>query len=115
MHELTLVREMMENMEKEAQSAGAKRITTVWLKLNPLSGFDAEDVQFSFELVKGERSFFAGASLILSTLPPVAICLDCGKDWEVDELPGVCPSCGSVSLTPREKAGLIVERYEFET
>ncbi len=114
MHELSIVREMMETLVQSALSEKASRISKVKLKMNPLSGFDADDVEFSFELVKKENPLTRDAVLNLEVLRGLVRCKNCGEEFEVEELPNICSKCESLELVPLEPMGLFLITYELE-
>ena len=51
------------------------------------------------------------AELVL--LPVVACCGGCGNSWDCDELPVVCPSCGSIGLELLGGDELVLESIEY--
>jgi hydrogenase nickel incorporation protein HypA/HybF len=114
MHELSLVRELVETLAKRARTSGAMRITNVQMEMNPLSGFDADDVEFSFDLVKKEDPMMSEAKLTLNVWDSLARCGDCGEEFVVEELPALCRKCGSINLAPVHPTGLILKGYETE-
>ncbi|MHA2621451.1 MAG: hydrogenase maturation nickel metallochaperone HypA/HybF [bacterium JZ-2024 1] len=114
MHELSLVRAVLEMLANSASDQGIRRIVSVHLKVNPLVGFDPEDVTFSFDLAKKDFDVLQDAHLNLEVMKGEVICGACGNKFVVDELPGLCEHCGSLELTPVERAPLIVVCYECD-
>ncbi len=51
MHEITLSQRALEIIEQQAQQAGARRVTGVWLKVGAFSCVEASALTFCFELV----------------------------------------------------------------
>ncbi len=114
MHELSIVREMMEVLVKTAKEKEAFSVSKVKLKMSSLSGFDSDDVEFSFEMVKKEYPLIQNAVLDLEILPGMVKCQNCGYELEVEELPNICPKCESLELVPLEPMGLVLESYQME-
>lgn len=50
-HEITLSQRALEIIEQQAQQAGARRVTGVWLKVGAFSCVEASALTFCFELV----------------------------------------------------------------
>ncbi len=114
MHEIHLVRDLIAVVEKQAAAQGARRVTQVKLKFNPLVSFDADHVQFSFDLARKESPLVANAKLVLEVAEGIVRCKHCGHEFTVDQLPNVCPKCDSVQLVPVGGAGVVLESYEME-
>ncbi|MCL5097439.1 MAG: hydrogenase maturation nickel metallochaperone HypA [Candidatus Omnitrophica bacterium] len=114
MHEFSIVKDLIEMVEKEAAAAGANRVTQVTLRFNPLAGFVAEHIEFSFELAKAPSALLAQAELKVNSTKGMVRCLDCGHEFEVEELPNICPHCDSLRLEPLDQVGLVIESYEIE-
>lgn len=114
MHDTHLIQELIATVEKEAAARGAKRVTLVKLKHNPLLSHGADQVRFCFEVVKKGRNLVKNAALAISSAPSLARCQICQHEFEVDELPNVCPRCGSLQLQPVDPTGVRLEGYEIE-
>ena len=66
MHEITLSQRALEIIEQQAQQAGARRVTGVWLKVGAFSCVEASALTFCFELVC--RGTLAEGCELLQTL-----------------------------------------------
>lgn len=114
MHEVHLVRDLVATVEKQASAQGAKGVKTIRVLFSPLISHSAEHVEFCFEVVKKDSPLLKETKLALTALPKLARCLDCGHEFEVDELPNICPKCNSVNLQPVHNTGLTLEGFEIE-
>lgn len=113
-HEFSIVQELIETVEKQAKGAGADRVTQVKLRFNPLTGYVADHIRFSFDMAKKPSPLLADAVLVLEEIPGRVRCADCGQECAVEELPNLCPHCGSLQLQPLESRQLVLESYEIE-
>jgi hydrogenase nickel insertion protein HypA len=113
-HELHAVRELVDRVEREAHARGARRVTRVQLRYNPLASLDDAHVQFSFDIAKQEAPLVREAALALTVVPGRVRCEDCRGESETDALPNVCPHCSSVQLRPMEATALVLESFEIE-
>jgi hydrogenase nickel incorporation protein HypA/HybF len=113
MHEVHIVRDLVSTLEKQASARGAKTVKRVRIKFNRLTSHDAGHVEFSFDLVKKESRLLQDAALDLTEIPPLVRCDQCRHEFEVDELPNVCPRCNSVALTPVNPTEMTVESFEM--
>lgn len=114
MHEVHLVRAIIDTVEKQAAAQGAKRVKLVKIRFNPLTSHSAEHVQFSFEVVKKERSLVKEATLGLTEVAPLVQCVKCGHQFETDHLPDACPKCESLDLTAVNPTDMVLESFEIE-
>jgi hydrogenase nickel incorporation protein HypA/HybF len=114
MHEVHIVRELISKLDQEAAARGAKRITKVHLKFNPLTSHDAEHVQFCFDIVRKESQLVKEAALMLTEIPPLVRCQKCAHEFEAHELPDICPQCNSVDLRPVHSTDMTVESFDIE-
>lgn len=114
MHEVHLVRDLVNKVESAAAAKGAKRVSKIAIQFNPLTSHDAEHVQFSFDIVKKESALVQDAELSLTEVAPDVVCEECGNQFAPDSLPNVCPKCGSVSLKPLNSTDMILLSFEVE-
>ncbi len=96
MHELPVVNHILEIVLRHAQSANAKTITAVRLRIGALSELEDEWFIRYFEYVsKGTPA--EGAEINIERLPVVFLCENCRNKFPVDVRKMekmVCPSCG---------------------
>src|SRR5579864_1280346 len=89
MHEVHLVREIVDNVEQQAKARGAKQVRTVKIRFNRLTSHSGEHVRFSFDIVKKESALVKDAALDLTEVAPLVRCRKCGHTFEGNELPEI--------------------------
>ena len=114
MHEVHLVRDILNTVEKQAAAQHAKRIKSVKIRFNALTSHSAEHVQFSFDIVKKESLLAKEAELALTEVPPLVRCQKCGHQFETHHLPDVCPQCKALELKAVNPTDMILEGFEIE-
>lgn len=114
MHELSIVRNLVDKLEKEAYQNKALKIASITIRYSPFSGFDADDIEFSFNVLKKEKHLLKETNLIIEKEPGIVKCQECGNEFEIEELPNICPRCNSINLIPTHQTGLILQSYEIE-
>jgi len=114
MHEVHLVRAILESVEKQAAAQRARRVKLVQIRFNPLTSHSADHVQFSFDIVKKEIPMLKDAELKLTEVEPVLRCRECEHEFHGDHLPDVCPKCGSVQVLAVNPTDMVLERFEIE-
>ena len=115
MHEVHLVRAIIENVEKQAKARNAKRVKWIKIRFNALTSHSADHVQFSFDLVKKENPLVRDATLELNEVEPLLRCAGCGHEFHGHHLPEVCPKCGSIKVTPVNSTDMVLESFEIES
>lgn len=114
MHEVHLVRAIIETVEKQATARNAKRVTLVKIRFNALTSHSAEHVQFSFDLVKKDSPLVKDAVLKLNEVEPLLRCAACRYEFDGHHLPEVCPECGSLDVKPVNSTDMVLEGFEIE-
>jgi len=97
MHELTLCRNMVEIIEREAVSQIFQRVETVRMEIGVLSCVEPEALRFCFGTVT-RGTLAEGARLEIVMMPADARCRDCGAERAVDRWGTACQDCGSHQL-----------------
>lgn len=94
MHELSLVRSLLLQVETLVREHGGGRVGEIRLEIGPLSGVEPLLVQSAFaQLV--ESSAAAGAQLVIDEVPLGAVCSSCDRPFEVERFRFECPACAS--------------------
>lgn len=114
MHEVHLVRAIIETIEKQATAKGARCVRSVKIRFNPLTSHSGEHVQFSFDLVKKDSALVKDAQLLLHEVEPLLRCAKCGREFHGHDLPEMCPGCGSLEVKPVNSTDMILEGFEIE-
>lgn len=114
MHEVHLVRAIVDTVEKQASAKGASRVTRVNIRFNPLTSHSADHVQFSFDVVKKESPLVKDAELKLNEVEPLLRCKKCHHQFHGHHLPDLCPHCGSVDVQAVNSTDMVLEGFEIE-
>ena len=114
MHEVHLVRAILEAVEKQAVAQKAKRVKFVHIRFNPLTSHSGDHVQFSFDIVKKEIPLVQDAVLKLTEVEPTLKCNQCGHTFHGHHLPDVCPKCAAVDVKALNPTDMVLERFEIE-
>jgi hydrogenase nickel insertion protein HypA len=114
MHEVHLVRAIVETVEKQAAEQGARHVKLVKIRFNALTSHSGEHVQFSFDLVKKDSPLLKDAKLDLNEVEPLLRCAKCGHKFQGQHLPEICPECSSLDVKAVNSTDMILEGFEFE-
>ena len=92
MHELAITEGIMNAAVPAAESAGAKKILEIRLKIGELSGVLPEYIQYYFNIIS-KGTVAEGAKLVSQTIPVQIKCPDCGFEGPInrkkDTVPGL--------------------------
>ena len=114
MHEVALVRAILDRVQKEAVAQNAKRVKSVKIRFNALTSHSAEHVEFSFNIVKRETPLVQEAQLTLNEVEPLLLCEQCQNQFHGHHLPDVCPKCGSIQVKAVNPTDMVLESFEIE-
>lgn len=94
MHELGIIKEIFEVMEREMEKAGGRRVTAVSLKVGSLSDVTPDHLRESFEACS-QGTFAEGLEIAIEEVQAEAECLECGRVFHPDALLMQCSGCDS--------------------
>jgi hydrogenase nickel incorporation protein HypA/HybF len=114
MHEVHLVRAIVEAVEKKAVAQKAKRVKSLMIRFNALTSHSADHVKFAFELVKKDSPLLKKAKLSLNEVEPLLVCNQCSEKFLGHHLPDICPKCGSINVKAVNSTDLVLESFEIE-
>ena len=114
MHEVHLVRAIIETVEKQARAKNARGVKQVRIRFNALTSHSADHVRFSFDLVKKDNRLFENADLKLNEVETLLRCGKCGAEFHGHHLPEICPKCGSVEVLAVNSTEMVLEGFDIE-
>jgi hydrogenase nickel incorporation protein HypA/HybF len=92
MHELSIALSIVDSAEEAARKNNAKVISKVEVEIGTMAGVETEALQFAWDSVI-QGTMAQNAPLIIHTIQAEAHCLECGKDFRVDNYFTECPNC----------------------
>ncbi len=94
MHELSIAKALVEQIEKVVADERARRATRVLIRVGALSGAEPEALRTAFPLA-AEGTVAAGAELVIERVEARVLCRACGREAVTDGFFFVCEACGS--------------------
>jgi hydrogenase nickel incorporation protein HypA/HybF len=113
MHEVAIMTEAVRMATESAQAAGAKRITTLRLRIGVLSGVVPDALQFAWDVVRGD-TMLAEARLEIDSIAAAGWCAKCQAEFECQDVLGECPRCHDLSGDLRRGRELEIAAVECE-
>lgn len=113
MHELGLVKSILDIAEAYARREGVSAIREIGLKVGALSGVEKSALEFAFEATK-QGTLAEQARLAVQWVPLVAFCEECEVEFEVESPFGIalCPVCNEAIGTLEQGQELEVDYLE---
>lgn len=93
MHEQSLVRALLKQVDEIRREHDAEQVTEVRVEVGPLSGVEPMLLAAAFEQLAPE-STAAGAKLMIDEVALIAKCTSCDYEFEVSDFVFRCPTCG---------------------
>ena len=113
MHEQSLVRALLRQVQAVADEQSASRVVSIRVRLGEMSGVEPELVTSAYdELVQVTPLF--GATLSLEQVPLEATCDQCGNTFRIERFHFQCDKCGSLRLSLRGGEELLLESVTLE-
>lgn len=92
MHERSLVRQLIEQVEEELRNRHLGGLTAVHLDVGEFSGVEPSLIELAFQdMAVGQWP--NEVRLIMNVIPLAARCRQCGEDFRVERFRFVCPHC----------------------
>ena len=98
MHEESLIRALLRQAENLAVQHAAIAVEEIELEIGPLSGAEPLLLESAFDRIKGTSDLCGCATLSIRSIDLEALCLDCQRDFAIDDFRFVCRYCESTSL-----------------
>ncbi|MDD5168990.1 MAG: hydrogenase maturation nickel metallochaperone HypA [Syntrophales bacterium] len=92
MHELSLVNELLEIINRYDETHHFERVNSLKLSFGRLSCIDPGALQFAFD-VQSQGTKAQGATLSFDIHPIIIRCLTCDGEAIVERYPTSCPEC----------------------
>ena len=89
MHEFSLVRSLLEQVERIVTEQGGRAAVEVRVEIGPLSGVEPLLVKEAFSQLSVDTT------LIIDEVPLMASCHSCAREFELKEFRFACPHCSS--------------------
>jgi len=113
MHELSIAKSILEIALRRAESAGFRRIHSVYLKIGRLSGIEPDSLRFCFGVISAD-TIAESAKLEVELVPLRAKCAGCGEEFEMAEVDFMCPGCHNENVEVISGTEMLMDRMEVE-
>ena len=104
MHEVSLMSNLLETVERAASKEGAEIIRVIHLRIGEMAGVNIDALSFAFDVLS-KGTMVEGGKLEFERVPLCVRCQECGLDSQLNDFIFRCDRCGSPDieiLTGRE-------------
>jgi hydrogenase nickel incorporation protein HypA/HybF len=113
MHELSVTESILEIAVRHARTAGATRITDLYLVIGDLSSIVDDSVQFYWDQLS-QNTLAEGSRLHFRRIPTELLCLSCDRRYTPARDDFACPSCGGMRIKVVAGEEFYLESIEVE-
>ena len=114
MHEFSITEALFKSVTKYAIANNAVSVHAINIKIGQLSSIIDESVSFYWKMIS-EKSICENAELHFEHIPGKIICLDCNKEFEINNDLTPCPHCGGINLKTIGGMEFLLDSIEIET
>ena len=115
LHELAIAQSIVEIVETRAAECHATHVTGVRLRIGEAIGIVTDSLTFCFEMLTSFDPTLVGAQLLIDTVPHLAQCRHCAKEFPVVNFIAQCPMCKEWSDEVVSGTELQILEMEFDT
>jgi hydrogenase nickel incorporation protein HypA/HybF len=114
MHELAVTESLLEIALRHAETAGATRVTDLFLVVGQLSSIVDDSVSFYWDMIS-EGTIAEGAKMHFRRMKTEMQCQDCETKYSPTDRELACPDCGSQKVRVVSGDAFYLEAIEVET
>jgi hydrogenase nickel incorporation protein HypA/HybF len=113
MHEFSIARSLMKQVEAIALREGAERVSSMTIRVGEFSGIDPDLLQSAVTTL-ADQGRTRNCALNISRVPLTARCAACADVFVVSHFRFVCPSCASTETEIVSGEELILDSVTLE-
>ncbi len=115
MHEISLVQNLLGQLDNLVRENGRKKVTRVTMEIGVLSGVVIDSFQFGFNVLTADHPVSRGAELEIVVPPVHYSCTSCTYTISTrKEKPERCPQCGETVFNHSGSQDLVLLQVELE-
>ncbi len=112
MHEFSICRSILRQVTLAAEQRGNGRVRVIRLRLGPLAGVSATELERAMPLVS-QGSIADGAAIVTELVPLRVACEVCGAESTADPARLACGACGNHKVRPLSGDELLLVGIEL--
>lgn len=113
MHEISLVRSIINSLEEEFSQSELDTLETIHLDIGKLSNIEPRLMDNAFDAVRSADQKFLEVSLAINVVPIIIHCNSCDVDTEVTNYKFYCSSCNQPNNNVVKGTEMLIRGVEF--
>lgn len=113
MHEYSLARALLRQVEEMVRREGAANATSVSVTIGEFSGVEPDLLQMAFADIAQDSTLVNG-KLLIEKVALEARCEDCSHEFAIERFRFVCPRCEGGNVTVIRGEEMMLERVVLE-
>jgi hydrogenase nickel incorporation protein HypA/HybF len=113
MHEQSLVRALLRQVQIVADENSGSRVLSIRVRIGEFSGVEPDLLCSAYDDLVQDTPL-RGAELKMKRVPLEAVCDQCGNQFRIERFHFQCDKCGSVRLALRGGEELLLESVTLE-
>ncbi|VFM95851.1 MAG: hydrogenase nickel incorporation protein HypA/HybF/putative two-component system protein, hydrogenase maturation factor HypX/HoxX [Candidatus Kentron sp. G] len=113
MHEFSVCRALIRQIESIAQDHGAQAVKRIVLQIGPLSGVEIPLLEQAFPFAATD-TLARKAALVIEPVPVIVRCRVCGAENQTQPNRLLCPACGDLRTELVSGDRMMLMRLEME-
>ena len=114
MHEISLVRTILSNLEAEFTPEDLACLKSIKLKVGLLSNVEPILMQNAFDAVTSAEGRFVGVELNIELVPIIIHCKNCSSASHIQHYKFICANCGKPCNNLISGTELHIHQLQFE-
>ena len=113
MHELSIAQNIIEIVIEHAEKVNSGHVSEVLLDVGAVSGVIPETLEFAWD-ISVKDTVIKDSVLKINFIEAKAICLECNKEFNLDDVYTVCKHCNSIKFDIIQGKELKVRSIKIE-
>lgn len=114
MHEISLVRSIINSLQEEFSESDLERLEQIDLKVGLLSNIEPQLMHNAFDAVSSAENVFPEVKLSIETVPIEIHCKDCDKNSVIENYKFACQFCNTPNNNVVKGTELLIHQVHFE-
>lgn len=114
MHEMGVLLNIVDEVEKIAKENDIKMLYKIVLQIGELTGVMPHYMNACWPAIQERKEIFSATELVIEETPGQGICNYCGSEYNLVKYDGFCPQCNNNSYRVISGSELLIKEIAVE-